>query len=160
MHVLSIFNPKRRYPLPMTDKSPADPADHAEQFAHRWSDKLEEYCTMRMSELGISTDMNGQPDYDGDGRWMAFNPYGRKGGENTTGIVLDSGVLNPDLLKGHKGGRIWPHMRLRDRVDATVAHEYEELRHGGDHAAALKAAARTDLPISDAARRLNRARAR
>ena len=41
-----------------------------------------------------------------------------------------------------------------------IAHEYEELRHEGKHAAAIKAAAKTDLPISEEARRLNRARAR
>jgi hypothetical protein len=51
-------------------------------------------------------------------------------------------------------------MRLKDRIDASIAHEYEELRHGGDHSAALKVAAETPLPISDDARRLNRARRR
>ena len=85
---------------------------------------------------------------------------GREGGENTTGVAIDSGVLNPELLKGHKGGRIWPKLRLRDRIDASIAHEYEELEAGGDHAAAVKNAAKTKLPISDEARRLNRARAR
>lgn len=142
------------------DQPPPDPADHAEDFAHDWRDKLEEYCSVRMQELGIPADRNGQPDYDGDGRWTAFNPYGRQGGENTTGVVIDSGVLNPDLLKGEKGGRIWPRLRLRDRIDGAISHEYEELRHGGNHAAAVKAAAKTKLQISDEARRLNRARAR
>jgi hypothetical protein len=144
----------------MPDKPPPDPADHAEEFAHRWRDKLEECCSIRIQELGIPDNMNGQPNYAGDGRWMVFNPYGRKGGANTTGVVIDSGVLNPELLNGQKGGRIWPGLRLRDRIDATIAHEYEELRHEGKHAAAIKAAAKTDLPISDEARRLNRARAR
>jgi hypothetical protein len=51
-------------------------------------------------------------------------------------------------------------MRLRDRIDATIAHEYEELPAGAKHAEAVKAAAKTELPISDEARRLNRARAR
>jgi hypothetical protein len=51
-------------------------------------------------------------------------------------------------------------MTLRDRIDATIAHEYEELRAGGKHAEAVKAAAKRKLPISDDARRLNRARAR
>lgn len=74
--------------------------------------------------------------------------------------VVDSGVLNPDLLKGHQGRRLWTKARLRDRIDAAISHEYEELMHGGDHAAAVKAAPRTKLPISDEARRLNRARAR
>jgi hypothetical protein len=113
-----------------------------------------------MHEFGIPDNVNGQPNYTGDGSWIAFNPYGRKGGTNTTGLVLDSGVLNPDLLKRQKGGRLWPKMRLSDRIDATIAHEYEELRHGGKHAAAIREAAKTDLPISDAARRLNQARAR
>jgi hypothetical protein len=74
--------------------------------------------------------------------------------------VLDSGVLNPDRLRGKKGGRIYPKLPLRDRIDATIAHEYEDLPHGGSHAAALDAAARTDLPITPGARSLNRARAR
>jgi len=72
---------------------------------------------------------------------------------------VDSGVLNPDLLKGKKGGRIYPKLSLRDRIDSAVSHEYEELRHGS-HVAALKAAAQTELPITPGARRLNRAMAR
>jgi len=64
----------------MTEKPPADPADHAEDFAHRWRDKLEEYRAVRMEELGIPNDLIGQPDYDGDGSWQAFDPNGRKGG--------------------------------------------------------------------------------
>ena len=40
-----------------------------------------------------------------------------------------------------------------------IAHEYEELRHGS-HAQALKVAPKTELPISDEARRLCRAMAR
>ena len=75
-----------------------------------WADKLEKHCTIRMQELGIPDNMNGQPDYGGDGEWRAFDPYRRIGGANTTGVVVDSGVLNPDLLKGQKGGRIWPKM--------------------------------------------------
>jgi hypothetical protein len=144
----------------MTEKPPADPADHAQQFARMWADKVEEHCTIRMQELRIPNNMNGQPDYEGDGNWRAFNPYGRQGGETTTGVFLDSGVLNPELLKGQKGGKLWAKARLRGRIDATIAHEYEELRHGGSHAAAVKAAATTELPISRQARRINRARAR
>ncbi len=143
----------------MGERPPADPAAHAEEFAHRWRDKLEEYCTVRMQELGIPDHMNGEPDYDGDGKWHAFDPAGRTAGSNTTGVVLDSGVLNPDLLKGEKGARLWARMRLRDRIDAIIPHEYEELRLG-THLGALKAAAKTDLPISEQARRLCLARAR
>jgi hypothetical protein len=75
-------------------------------------------------------------------------------------VVVDSGVLNPDLLKGHKGGRLWAKARLRDRIDASISHEYEELMHDGDHDAAIEAAPTTKLPISAVARRINRARAR
>ena len=139
---------------------PADIAAHASQVAQEWEDVGEGYVRRRMKELGIPYHQIGQPDYGGDGRWRAFDPYERQGGKNTTGAVVDSGVLNPELLKGKKGGRIWPKMRLKDRIDAIIAHEYEELRAGGVHAEALKAAAKTDLPISDEARRLNRARAR
>jgi hypothetical protein len=74
--------------------------------------------------------------------------------------VVDSGVLNPELLKGRRGARLWARARLRDRIDAIISHEYEELRHGGDHAAAIKAAAKTELPITEMARRINGARAR
>jgi hypothetical protein len=144
----------------MPDRPPSDTADHAQDFALRWMDRLELYCIERMQALGIPEEMIGQPDYDGDGRWRAFNPYGRRGGENTTGVVIDSGVLNPGLMRGQKGRRIWPGVRLRDRIDSIISHEYEELRHGGSHAEAIKAAARTALPIRKGARRLNRARAR
>jgi hypothetical protein len=97
---------------------------------------------------------------DQAGAQVGNQAYERQGGNNTTGAVVDSGVLNPELLKRKKGGRIWPKMRLKDRIDAIIVHEYEELHAGGKHAAALNAAAQTDLPISDDARRLNRARAR
>ena len=139
---------------------PADPGLHASQVAQEWADVGESYVRQRMQELGIPKDQRGQPNYGGDGRWRTFDPQGREGGENTTGVAVDSGVLNPELLKGEKGGRIWPKMRLKDRIDATIAHEYEELRAGGKHAGALRAAAKTELPVSDEARRLNRARAR
>ncbi len=139
---------------------PADPGLHASQIAQEWEDVGERYVRRRMREPGIPEDQIGQPTYGGDGKWRAFDPKGRQGGANTTGVAVDSGVLNPELLIGEKGGRIWSKMRLKGRIDATVSHEYEELRAGGKHAEALKAAARTEMPISDEARRLNRARAR
>ncbi len=139
---------------------PADPGLPAQPVAREWEDVGERYVRRRNRELGIPNEMNGQPDYGGDGRWRAFDPYRRIGGANTTGVVVDSGVLNPELLRGRKGGRIWPKMRLKDRIDAIISHEYEELRAGGPHAAAIANAAKTGLPISDEARRLNRARAR
>jgi hypothetical protein len=168
-----------QYHWPMTDKPPdepppamiglppsarggrsADPGLHASQVAREWDDVGESYVRRRNRELGIPERMNGEPDYGGDGIWRAFNPEGTTGGNNTTGVSVDSGVLNPELLKGKKGGRIWPKMRLKDRIDAIIAHEYDELRAGGKHAEALKVAAKTELPITDEARRLCRAMAR
>jgi hypothetical protein len=87
--------------------------------------------------------------------WRAFEPDERTGGYITSGITVNSGVLNPELLKGN-GSRIWPKARLRDRIDAIIAHEWEEYRHG-THEAALKAAPKTGLPISSGARRILRA---
>ena len=69
--------------------------------------------------------------------------------------MVDSGVLNPDLLKSQKGGRLWAHARLRDRIDATIAHELAE-SESLDHKQALKDAARTKLPISPGARAIVR----
>jgi hypothetical protein len=137
-----------------------DIAAHASEIAQEWEDVGEIYVRRRMKELGIPTPLIGQPDYGGDGKHRAFDPYTKTGGTNTTGIAVNSGVLNPELLKGLKGSRIWPTMRLKDRIDAIIAHEYEELKAGGRHAAALKNAATTELPISDKARTLCRAMAR
>jgi hypothetical protein len=141
------------------EKPHADPADHAEDFSRRWRDRLEEYCTLRMHELGIDKDLNGEPNYAGDGKWWSFNPSGRIGGNTISGIVVDSGALNPELLKGQKGSRHWREARLRDRIDAIIAHEYEESQCQ-DHVKALKAAAKTELPITEGARRICSAMAR
>ncbi len=111
-----------------------------------------------MQELGIPEKLLGAPDYAGSGRWCAFIAHESEGGNITTGITVNSGCLNPELLKG-KGSRIWPHARLRDRIDAIIAHEYEEDRTGS-HPGALKAAPKTELPISNGARRILRAMGR
>ena len=103
-----------------------------------------------MEELGIPKDKIGASDREHGIVWCAFNPHDRDGRNITTGVTINSGVLNPDLLKGKKGGRIWPKARLRDRIDAIIAHEYEKDRHG-THEAALKAAAKTELPVTDGA---------
>jgi hypothetical protein len=143
----------------MTEKPPTDPADHAQDFAHRWADRLDEYCAVRMEELGIPLEKIGADDLRPHMQWCAFDPQGSEGGHITKGITINSGVLNPDLLKGQKGGRLWPKARLRERIDAIIAHEWAESKLVR-HEAALKAAARTELPISDGARRICRAMAR
>lgn len=143
----------------MTDTPPPDPADHAVQFAHDWADRLDEYCALRMEELGIPSDLTGSEDPYTGRPWRAFVAHERTGGYFGGGITVNSGVINPELLKGRKGGRLWPKARLRDRIDAVIAHELAEHEHG-DHDAALKAAAKTELRVTDGARRILRAMAR
>ena len=104
-------------------------------------------------------DLFGADDLRPHMKWCAFDPEGREGGRISMGVTVNSGALNPDLLKGQKGGRIWPKARLRDRIDAIIAHEVEEYRHGS-HMGALKAAAKTEMPITDGARRILRAMGR
>ncbi len=143
----------------MPDTPPSDPAEHAEDFALRWVDRLDEYCAIRMEELGIPQHFQGADDLRKNMRWCAFDAHGREGGNITGGITVNSGVLNPELLKGERGGRIWSKARLRDRIDAIIAHEYEESK-SVDHAAALNAAAQTELPVTRGARRILQAMAR
>ena len=59
----------------MTDKPPADPAVPCAKLAQTWADKIEEHCTIRMQELGIPENMNGQPDYGRDGEVAGRNHY-------------------------------------------------------------------------------------
>jgi hypothetical protein len=138
---------------------PPDAADHAEQFGRRYAGGLDRYCALRMEELGIPSVKIGASVHEHGIPWCAFNPHDRGGGGISTGITVESGALNPDPLKGQPGGRAWARARLRDRIDAVLAHEYEEDRHG-THRAALRAAPRTALPITDGARRILRAMAR
>jgi hypothetical protein len=143
----------------MPDIPPSDPADHAAEFSRTWVDRLDQYCALRMQELGIPDDKLGADDIRPGMTWCAFDPQGREGGSITGGIAVNSGCLNPDLLKGGKGARLWPKARLRDRIDATIAHEWAESKLV-NHEAALKAAAKTELPVSEGARRILRAMGR
>ena len=51
----------------------------------------------------------------------------------------------------------WAKSRLRDRLDAVIAHEYEEARRGRSHVEALEHAPETELPIREDARVVLRA---
>jgi hypothetical protein len=143
----------------MTDRPPKDPADHAAEFAHRYARDLDAYCAVRMEELGIPERLHGTRDLEGDGRWTAFIARDRQGGSLLEGIAVNSGCLNPQLLKGKPGERIYARASLRDRIDAIIAHEFEEDRLG-THEAALKYGAKTALPVTDGARRILKAMGR
>jgi hypothetical protein len=112
-----------------------------------------------MRELGIHDQQIGMPDRIAGIDWAVFHPHGMEGGNNSADgrLVVDSGVLNLDLLREDYGSHataLFEKARLRDRLDAILAHEYEEHRHGMDHRAALKHAPKTELPISERAREI------
>jgi hypothetical protein len=145
--------------IPPSQRIPSDPAEHAQHVAREWRDVGQSYAERRMRELGIPKDKIGADDPRAGKPWRVFDPDEITGGSVSTGIVIDSGVLNPDLLKGKKGGRIWPKASLRDRIDAIIAHEWAE-DQTLDHSQALKAAAKTELPVREGARRILKAMAR
>lgn len=147
--------------LPLGVHVPADPAEHAVQFALTWRDELDAYAVVRMEQLGIPADRIGSSDHRHGIAWCAFNPYENSGGGVSTGgrINVDSGVLNPDLMTepyGRRVARTWQKSRLRERIDAIIAHELCEAEHA-THFAALTAAPETELPITAGARRILRA---
>jgi hypothetical protein len=140
---------------------PADPAAHARQFATDWADRFEAYAQRRMRELGVRSDWIGTVDLEHRIDRRAFFPHEGKGGGNIRdrGINLDSGVLNPDLIDDRSNpavSSLWRHARLRDRIDAVIAHELEEAR-GASHPEAVRRAPGTRLTISEGARRILRA---
>jgi hypothetical protein len=93
-----------------------------------------------MAEHGIPTNKIGSR-LPGQGH-ATFIPSERTGGGNGNdtagGLTVDSGVFNPDLLVTLPGSKEWENGRLRDRLDAAIAHEHEEARRDGDHVEALK----------------------
>jgi hypothetical protein len=152
-----LFRPLVGFPLGV--HVPADPADYAEDFAHRYAEQLDWLAAIRMEERGIPSERIGSSDHRHGLAGRAFNPYERDGGGIFPGgrISLDSGSFNPDQLTeqyGKRAGKVWAKSRLRDRWDALVAHEDAEWRLGGDHHAAVRVAPETELPISDRARQI------
>ena len=86
---------------------PADPAEHAVQFAEDWYDRLEFHSRRRMRELGIPEHRIGAYDIDYDFRHAAFHPKERTGGSNSPGALnLNSGILNPELLSPELGPKV------------------------------------------------------
>jgi hypothetical protein len=136
---------------------PPDPADHAEDFSRRYAQEMDYLSGDRMTELGIPTNRIGSR-IPGLGH-ATFIPDERSGGGNDHlgGLTVDSGVSNPRLLGTLPGNEEWAKARLRDRLDAAIAHEHEEACRGGSHVEALRRAPDTELPISEGARHILRA---
>ena len=142
----------------MPDTPPPDPADHAEDFAHRWADRMENHVEGRMHALGIPEEEIGSSDHARGVAWRTFFPDERQGGGVASGrrISVDSGVLNLEQITeayGEEAGRLWAKSRLRDRIDAIIIHEESEGR-AGTHEEALALAPRTHRPISNSTRRI------
>jgi hypothetical protein len=136
-----------------------DPAAHARDFAGRYAEPLDQCVAVRMEELGLSNDEIGMPDDDRGVPWAAFHLLGKQGGYNSPDgrLVVESGLLNFDLLRkdyGEEAAELFGKSALRDRLDAIIAHEYEECRHGGSHEEALKYAPDTELAITARAREI------
>ena len=146
--------PAARYPA-----IPADSAEHAAQSSREWQDVLETYAKRRLRELGIPEEQIGSNDHKHGLVQAAFNPYEGIGGSvGTIGeINLDSGVLNPDLMRkyGTEASEAWEHASVRTRCDNAIAHEYEEGK-GVSHDQAIIRTPDTELPISHRARELGR----
>jgi hypothetical protein len=139
---------------------PADIAEHASAVAREWEDVVEASVQRTMRELGIAEHRIGAPDYQRGGVKRAFLPEDTHGGTNDEWgrLYVDSGILNPELNAAENGpqaARIWAESRLRDRVQAVIAHEDIESR-GVPHAEAVQRAPETELPISENARRILR----
>jgi hypothetical protein len=142
---------------------PADPAEHARQFATDWADRFEAYARRRMREVGVPEDWIGTVDVEHRIDRRAFFPHQSGGGRNLhrRGINIDSGILNPDLIDAREEPELsllWRKARLKDRADAVIAHEFEEASGALplQHEEAKRKAPDTPLTISAASRRLLR----
>jgi hypothetical protein len=158
--ILSLF--RRRKPgmigtPPSARQVPADPGLHAVDFSYRYAELMNQHVENRMMELGIPTNRIGATKYGFPHR--AFWPEECTGGGNVPGrrLSVDSGVFNPELMADRRGaGPVWARARLRDRIDAIIAHEDAESLTR-DHDIAEAVAPDTALPIREEARRLLRA---
>lgn len=143
----------------MLDRPPTDPADHAEDFSRRYAGWADYIVSQRMLDLGIDPGKIGTSDPRHGIQHAAFHPdYRTGGGVSPDGrITIDSGIFNPALMDsfGPEVSEVWIAARFRDRLDASLAHEYEESAIGS-HERAVDCAPDTKLPISDNARHLLR----
>jgi hypothetical protein len=144
---------------PSARQIPADPGLHAVDFSLRYAVPMNYHVENRMMELGIPTHQIGSSVPVHGIRHAAFIPQETTGGGNGPGgrLIVDSGVFNPDLHAdlGPEVSSYWAKSRLRDRMDAIIAHEHAEV-YGATHLEAEAVAADTELPIREDARKLLR----
>src|SRR6266403_1639786 len=116
----------------MTDHPPEIPADHAEDFAHRYSSWVDFVVSQRMLDLGIPAERIGASDHEHGIRHAAFHPHFRNAGcvSPDGRITIESGLFNPSLMD-HLGSRVaqaWAEAKLSVRLNAVLAHEFEEAK--------------------------------
>jgi hypothetical protein len=131
-----------------------DPAAHARDFAERYAEPMNYHVVgIDRAQLGVGDPKHGI-------RHAAFMPHEVDGGGNTPDgrLNLDSGILNFALFErlGPTESDAYSKARLRDRIDAGIAHEYEEVTSGGSHEYPFEHAPETELPIRRGARELAR----
>ena len=109
-----------------------DPAEHARDFAERYAEPMNYHVENRMMEsASIPTGSARKYGYP----HRAFWPEETTGGGNVPGrrLTVDSGVFNAELMANRPDvGQVWAKSRLRDRIDAIIAHEDAESLTG-DH---------------------------
>ena len=90
----STLLPPQTHRLSLRAHVPADPADHAEDFAHRYPEPLDWQACLRMEGFGIPKDRIGANHHLHGLVGRAFNPFEREGGGiNHAGQVnIDSGI--------------------------------------------------------------------
>ncbi len=108
----------------------------------------------------VSLTTRSAPDYERGGIKHAFLPGEIIGGTHGTGrrLFVDSGMLNPQLNAqaiGLEALRVWAKSRLRDRIDAVIAHEHWEAQ-GIPHDEVVQRASHTELLITENARKIRR----
>ena len=140
--VISSASPRCRHAaLPAAHV--ARPGAHARDFAERYAEPLDLARGRADGRIGHPEDQIGMPDDDRGIPWAAFHPLGTEGGYNSPDgrLVVESGLFNFDLLRkdyGEEAARMFADSDVTSRLDAIIAHEYEEYRHGGSHVEALK----------------------
>lgn len=140
---------------------PTAPDPHVLRFATEFEEDLVRATEERMREVGVPEEYIGGT-YNGI-QLRAFaiqsaeNIGGnmRPGTSPVPGIFVDQGVLNP-CHGVTEAIPSWQQSRLVDRLDAAIAHEFEELMSKGfdPHDDAIINAPNTALRITDEARRM------
>lgn len=141
---------------------PEDVDEHLIDFCNRYWEPLEATTRKRMREVGVPEEKIGMPDANHDFRLAAFHPDSLFGGEIHYApgrINVDAGLFKPGLLDEAMPPDVsWLHdaSPASVKLDAIIAHEYEEGIHG-NHLAALEHAPDTSLAIKEKSRGLLRA---